>query len=235
MFPLSEIQVFENLNKFFHEDFKQLQKTHLQSDEEIFAAYACSLNIPYHTNTEYSTSTYSKWGYLVITGYRGIMVSFPPENVNKVIYSKKNLDGTFFELVTGLRTDNRSFIFPRALDRLDSIKRVVEESLITNLLNISRKDHVVNYKGRSLELMEIGFGSRTYVTFEAEHGQDIYNLMQLAGKNGGKIPSNSSDPLSDVSSENIPDMLKKLHELHEAGVLADAEFLEKIKKLSSRL
>jgi hypothetical protein len=233
--PLTEEQIFDSLNEHFHEDFKQLRKTHLQQNENIFAIHACSLAHPYYINDEHTTRTLCAWGYIVITQYRRITVTFQPSQVHLVTYLKRNTEGNFFEVLTGSRTDNRDYIFPRVLDKYHLKPREVGEMLHTKISSILRNEYIANYKDEKIEIVELNFGTKWYTSFEAERGQAVYNLMQLIVKNGGSVPLEPADTLNNASDENISNLLKHLAELHKAGILTDSEFQEKKKDLLSRL
>jgi len=58
--PMTEEQVFANIGSPFHTEFKKLRQTHLQPDENIFAAANCSVD--------------DFFGFFLVTTYRAILV-----------------------------------------------------------------------------------------------------------------------------------------------------------------
>ena len=94
----------------------------------------------------------------------------------------------------------------------------------------NREKFSVAHKGQRIDLLEISLTNNTQFTFLLEDGNRIYELLQIARQNKGKLDIRraASSPLA-IKDSGVTENLEKLAALFQSGILTREEF-EIIKK-----
>lgn len=232
--PLTEKQIFENLSPCFHDDFRTLNQTHIQPNEQIYATFNASFSIPQSYEERKFNS--NNWGYVVFTTYRRLLIMFGElgrDNEEPILYFKRNIDGKFWDKDFRSRTDNRYWFAPsvKPLSEYNYKNRYFREHQLANLKNVRRFTYSVEYKGSPIKLAEFQF-TDVYTVFDEENGKLIYSLLQYAIQYGGSLASNQE---TNLSQQDIPQLLEALAKLLESGIITQDEFEDKKKEFLSRL
>ena len=206
---MTEEQALANISTIFHAEFRRLKQTHLQPDENIFAAVDCSSS--------------KHFGFFVVTTYRAILVRFRADRKRQKVRYYKEGGGFFSQTVA----DERFWFFPSSTPLLESeLKdREYREGLLSGIVAVERREYSMFSGGQQLQIVELNYIERDKswhnclipTAFETQTGQTIYNLIQTAIQHGGRIQTRSE-------SDEVISQLERLAILHKTGDLTDEEF-----------
>lgn len=204
---MNQEQASSRLAPIFHEDFRQLCQTYLTIDEEILGVSDCCAS--------------HSVGYFVATSLRSILVWYedppPPLFGHLPFYYDKEMqfDGSKWRFywrpppVTPLAKAN----FER---------RRIDEGHHSKLKRVEIKNFEVKHERQTVQLVGlICFGSSfplfSSLTFRAEGGQEIYNVL-LKCLRGEFVPKASS------SNSQLITELERLSALYKQGLLSSEQF-----------
>lgn len=138
MATLTDNQVLSRISKFYHDDFQQARSL-LQPDE----------NITWAGNHAYGLSSelLCNIGYLLLTSYRGIQISF---DVGIGLFGRGKIRIRKEWEIPDLPT------YP--LTRKEKESRNVKEALLRNISQATRNDYKVKVQDREIVLIELNIG-----------------------------------------------------------------------------
>ncbi len=211
---LTNEQVLSRMSEFYHEDFQQLAKSMLQSDENIIWAGNQS-EVLYYGSSGYL-------GYFLITSYRAIRVNFAVEfglfGGREKIKVGKDSSG---------HDDFRAVSLPsQPLTTKEKQRRYGSEALLRNISRVERTDFKIRRQDKDTTLVELyvhlspegALGSGPMTFYSLQDGQEAYEILQRAMR--GETTETQG---------NLVDKLERLATLRKSGDLSDVEF-EKAKQ-----
>lgn len=223
--PISNQQVQENINPIFANVYAEFRETHIQSNESIFAAANCSVS--------------DFFGFFIVTNYRAILVSFRASWKRKGIRYYKEGGGFFSTTVP----DERFWFPPSSIPlQAGELKdRWHRETLLSEFISVERKEYTITSGGKGLQIVELGYSERSrgwfeqmpHTAFQSKDGQNIYNLIQIAIQNGGRLQPIQQGKYQEVRN-NTNDMVSRIENLitlYRNGHLTDEEFKGGVKTI----
>lgn len=186
---MTEEQILANISFPFHAEYRNIRQTYLQPSEKIFAVADCSFS---------TTSASKKFGIFILTDYRAIIVFFNAKGRKTVRYHR---DWGLISFLSGI-IDNRDWVQPptEPLSKRELKTRQIREALFSVIGTISREEHTVKMGTQKSQILDLyflgkdnkiigyigGFGDY-HMAFALNDGQKIYNLINTARQNGGRI------------------------------------------------
>jgi hypothetical protein len=246
--PMTEEQILKNIHSSYHPTFKRIQQTHIQPNEEIFAAADASHTSKYQE--DYGKRKISRVSFsclIIVTSHRWIRSGMSWRGMaDSITYRKIGSrlgswlsDEVYYEhkwvfppkrLPTEKQMGRKSFS-----ERVGEYIREVQLSELEAVRN--RNDYSVLYKGQQIALVEVTFQS-TWVAFKAKDGELVYNLLQLAAQNNGCILSEgdlATRASDQLVQENSVQKLKQIKEMLKAGLITEADYEAKKTEIFSRM
>jgi len=137
--PMTEEQVFANIGSPFHTEFKKLRQTHLQPDENIFAAANCSVD--------------DFFGFFLVTTYRAILVCFRADRKRQRIRYYKEGGGFFSSTIPDERFWFALSSTPLSESELKT--RVVQDALLSSIVRVERKNILSSLENNNFKLLNL--------------------------------------------------------------------------------
>lgn len=225
----TEAQIIENLSPCLRPKFAEIQRQRVYSGEPILYAAEFTGN---------SGGSTHDCGFMVFTDRRYLKVFTLVEGGEGISYYRS---GSTWGMVLGKSVEERLWVDPgryysgRWLARLkDATCWDIKYSTIEGVI---RNDYSVQHKSEQIALVELRleFSNRVgniYKTFKARDGVVVFDLLNLAIEHNGKVPGRSQDKAPESSAvSDIPQLIKALAALREAGLLTDDEFARKKQEL----
>lgn len=210
--PLTDEQILANLAPMFVGQYREIKRTHLQSGESAYAAANCAIS--------------SSFGFALVTSHRLLLVMF---------YDQRSFDFLTYGHRPHVRYkqhkggSDRYWVLPSSVDLTNGElknKRTLEISL-RSLGAVNREDLTIRSDEGPLELLQLDLRDATDhliqstyygLDFVRNDGEIIYELLQSAIRNGGKLAPEQSGVGESVA------YLERLAALHRSGALTDQEF-----------
>jgi hypothetical protein len=241
---ITENQAFGNLPTGYDVLYRKIRDEFLQSNEDVFAvAYSCNYSEEESESSRGkfipSNSIYRSAGIVTITTFRWLWAGFRSRNRdgfyshvgsgNSGGITYKKSGSSFFNL-SSLPYSEWHWMPPTEKLSKD-LEGWVQETSLLELANVkNREKFSVAHKGQRIDLLEISLTNNTQFTFLLEEGNRIYELLQIARQNKGKLAIRraASSPLA-IKDTGVTENLEKLAALFQSGILTREEF-ETIKK-----
>lgn len=233
MQALTEAQIIENLHPYYRSMYREIVRQRVYSGEQVFYAADCTGNQEYLSLIEY--------GFMIFTNQRYLEVFDDIEKVAGVSYFKS---GSNWDKILGQKVDDRRWIelerTYREPDRPRSKLPDCRDSAYSDIKGIIRNDHAIRHKNEHIPLVELRFDlhlryGKIYRTFRGNDGAVIFDLLNLAIQNGGKLPIQLTDGSSESSDTEVVRLIKALGDLRKAGILTDTELEQKKRELLGKL
>lgn len=234
MQPFTEAQIIENLSPCLRPKFVEIQRQKVYSGEPIL--YAAEF-----TGNRGGGST-PDCGFMIFTDRRYLKVFTLVEGGAGISYYRS---GSTWGMVLGKPIEERLWVDPgryysgRWLARLKDA--TCWDFRYSTIRGVVRNDYSVQHSSEQVALVELRleFSDRVgniYKTFKARDGVIAFELLNLAIEHNGKVPSQSPARVPESSTaSDIPQLIKALASLREAGLLTDDEFTQKKQELLGRL
>lgn len=241
---ITENQAVGNLPTGYDVLYRKIRDEFLQSNEDVFAvAYSCKYSEEERGGSRDkftpSNSIHRSAGIVTITTFRWLWAGFRVRNRDGfyshigggdsggITYKKF---GSGFLNLSSLPY-SEWYWMPPAEKLSKDFEGWVQETPLFELANVkNREKFSVVHKGRSIDLLEISLTNNTQFTFLLEDGNRIYELLQTARQNKGKLDLRQTalSPLV-VKGSEVTENLEKLATLFQSRILTREEF-ETIKK-----
>ena len=205
---LSQDQVLSEISEFFHADYQLIADTVLQGHEQIIWAG----NHSYGRSPVGEHGGMERFGYLLVTSYRIVLVSFPEE------YGWFRRGGRERIYLEGSHIEEFAYGAPsRPLTEYEINGRSVSEALLRNIVSVERKDYQAKQrvapKFVRLVVQFLPDRSWTFLLHDPGEGQELYDILQHAVSNPPNEPG-----------EGLLTELERLSAMHRRGDLDDDEF-----------
>lgn len=233
MQPLTEAQIIENLSPCLRPKFVEIQRQKVYSGEPILYAAEFTGN---------SGGSTHDCGFMIFTDRRYLKVFTLVEGGAGISYYRS---GSTWGMVLGKPVEERLWVDPgryysgRWLARLKDA--TCWDFRYSTIRGVVRNDYSVQHNSEQIALVELRleFSDRVgdfYETFKARDGVIVFELLDLATKHNGKVPGQSQDKVPESSPvSDVPQLIKALASLRDAGLLTDDEFRQKKQELLGRL
>lgn len=205
-------QILGQLNPHFHDDFLNKTSKIIRPEEKYWGAG----NWSFISHGEFlGKYGYAEFGYLLVTSYRVIDVTFQPES------------GLFAQKREAVRINGVSesaylgIMFPLTDNEIKT--RYLTETPLKKIDYI-RKDDLIGYKdGKNIGIISLSYeiGTHRYFT-DLKQANELYGLLT-------DIVHGTS--LQVVQVPNLAEQLEKLTDLHRYQVITDEEFAAAKKRL----
>lgn len=241
---ITENQALGKLPVGYDALYIKLRDEFLRSNEDVFAvAYGCKYSREERESSRSkfipSNSIHRSTGVVTITTFRWLWAGFRMRNRDGFYSHVGSGDSggiTYKKSGSGfLNLDSLPYSEWHWMPPTEKISKHcegwVQETSLFELANVkNREKFSVVHKGQPIDLLEINLANDTQYTFLLEDGNKIYELLQTARQNKGKLAPKltASSPLVIKDSE-ITENLEKLTALVHSGILTREEF-ETIKK-----
>lgn len=232
----TEGQILKNIPSAYKFVYTKVNTENLQTDEEVFfAGYGCSA---VKQETELSkgffvpASAVSVISRVVfITSYRYIVAYLEyGRGLSKgvsvrgksVVYRRTGGSIINFDRSSYAQWE---WIPPLQDTPRDTVVFIKEWSLSSFSKVRGRNDYNCRWQGQEIDLVEIETDKNTWLVFQRDDGNRVYELLQHAAKNNGML---RSDKVYQVTQEklsaSVVEQLEKLASLHEMKVLTTPEY-----------
>lgn len=232
MEPWDDEQIKANLPPVYHFLYDKVRHEYIQPDEKIFiGAYCCrsEWNSAHGSSKFLPLSAVSTRSCVIfISSYRyfrtgieynrGVLV-----NGREVAYRKRggellNLDSDPFARWV--------WILPLA-EPEKGTEGFITEIPLSSLSEIrGRQEYTVDDRGKRFVIMEIELEGDVWLAFSKADGNRVYELLQAAKKNNGKMINSDAVLRTEMASQKpgLAEQLTKLASLHGEGLLTKEEF-----------
>lgn len=236
MEPWGDEQIKANLPPVYHFLYDKVRNEYIQPDEKIFiGAYCCrsewnspdtSKFLPLSAVSTISGVVFISSYRYFRTGYRynrGAFIKGDVVGGRVVAYRKRgrewlNLDSDLFARWV--------WILPLA-EPEKGAEEFVTEMPLSSLSEIrGRQEYTVDDRGQRFDIVEIEFEGGVWLAFSKADGNRVYELLQAAKKNNGKMISSDTVSRTEMASRKpgLAEQLTKLASLYREGVLTKEEF-----------
>lgn len=214
-------QILTRINQYYHDDFLEVAQTRLQPDEGIVWAG----NITSLTSSQYH---YYRFGYLLVTSYRLIVVYF---------HIEPGIFGVGRETIIteekypfpGKRNDDAIALPSSPLREKEKRSRIISEATFQDVSRVDRSD--IKIKGQKQATLVVlyvhlypddALGAGSMLFYSIQDGQEVYNILQNAIRS------------RDLQAQTVPDIadqLAKLAKLYQDKAITKEEYEAAKRKL----
>jgi hypothetical protein len=221
--PLTQEEALGKLGAVFHDAFRRLRTSELESGEEIFAVADCS------SRGFFDHVSGGFFGFFVVTSYRIIQVLFEAHPRRPRVRYYREGQGFFYSVLPDETVIGGAASTPLLSGEAES--QQIQDAYMSTIEDVEMAAYSGNLEGLTFRSVELDFkgggvgpdgwpGSvglwRTILG--VREGQAIYNLIHDAiSQNAGRIQA-------EISKEEALHRLERLAQLYRDGLLTDEEF-----------
>ena len=196
----TEAQIVENLSPCYRSIFGKIKRQKVYSGEKIF--YAADF-------TGNGTPGLMDWGFMIFTTHRYLKIFMLSENLSGISYYKL---GSNWDKILGEKVVDRRWMDPYKAYKESYLAKLelpkCSDFDYSTIKGVIRNDYSVQSKSRQIPLVELRldfydrFGD-IFKTFKAKDGTFIYDLLNFAIRNGGKLSTQSTEKERGVTIQKL--------------------------------